>query len=595
MALDLSQIREAVSRPKHSDVIKAAGLLQARLRFHTDVNVSEFTWYRPQSGFNRRGFYGAPAGIGQPLTAFLDWVEGFLPRDKFNVFRSLLKMPFPTTAVVEDVYRELERVFYSRNASSAYQFTDSEFEEDWVAYRRDRLGEPDIWKREGWRRMQVSPNDILVVDLPEAQSGARPEPYFYWVSFNDVIDYKAGPDHIALEWLIFRQSGGRLAVFDDESIRVFELDEDDRVGGLITGSEHGLGYCPARFFWSNELNGVYPDIKKNPLAKELTNLDWYLFFAISKRHLDLYAPYPIYSAYESECGFENSETGDYCDGGFLRNAHGEYKVLNNGSVEKCPCCSDKRIAGPGSFLEVPIPNQTEGIVDMRNPIQITTIDREALEYNVNECERLKNEIIMSVIGFDDAVTDKEAVNDIQVKANFESKTSVLNSLKTNFESAQKFVDDTVCRLRYGAGFVSSSISWGTEFYVFTVDELYDRYAKAKANGAFEAELDALRWQIMEVEYKNNPTALQRMRILSQLEPYPHKTLDEMLSLYEKGLIDDATVRLKANFMGYVTRFERENINIVEFASNLSLGVKIGIINKKLLEYANGETAVGKTE
>ena len=298
----------------------------------------------------------------------------------------------------------------------------------------------------------------------------------------------------------------------------------------------------------------------------------------------MYAPYPIYSAYEAECNFENNETGDYCDGGFLRNAKGEFKMLANGAVERCPCCSEKRIAGPGSFLEIPVPNQAEGVADMRSPVQITTIDKDSLDYNVKECVRLKNEIVVSVVGSGGTVSEKEAINETQVTANFESKTSVLNALKTNFEQAQKFIDDTICKLRYGTSFISSAISWGTEFYVFTVSELYAKYKQAKDNGASNSELDAIAQQILEVEYRNNPIILQRMLILKQLEPYPHKTLNEVIQLFDKGLLDVNTVQLKINFTALVERFERENINILEFASAKPLREKINIITKKLLDY-----------
>ena len=397
------------------------------------------------------------------------------------------------------------------------------------------------------------------------------------------------------EWLVFNQPEHRIAVFDDTSIRIYQLNEKNEIQSLVSEAQHDLGYCPARFFWSTQLNEKNKDLKKNPITKELSNLDWYLFFALSKQHLDIYAPYPIYSAYEADCNFENSETGDYCDGGFLRNAKGEYKILNDGTVEKCPCCSEKRIAGPGSFLEVPIPNQTEGVADMRNPVQITTIDKDSLDYNVNECARLKNEIVISVVGSGGTVSEKEAINETQVTANFESKTSVLNALKTNFELAQKFIEDTVCKLRYGNAFISSSVNWGTEFYVFTVTELYSKYKQAKDNGASNSELDAISQQILEVEYRNNPLVLQRMLILKQLEPYPHKTLDEVLKLYEKKLIDEKLVKLKINFSTLVDKFERENINIIEFASNKPLREKIDIITNKLLEYVTENDTTGTAE
>lgn len=563
MALDLKQIREILQKPSKQQLIKKAIKLQKRLRFHTEPNI-------------------AVSDISQPASEFLNWVKRLLPVDKYNVFVQLFKFPLPTNAVAEDVYRELERVFHSRNSSAFYQFTSTELEEDWAKYRREKLREPEVWKTEGWKRLQVSPNSILVVDLPQEQSGFRPEPYFYWLELENVVDYKVRKG-AELEWIMFKQPGDKLAVIDESTYRLFQL-ENSEIKGVIVEASHDLGYCPARFFWSDQLNEKDKDLKKNPLTKELSNLDWYLFFALSKQHLDLYAPYPIYSAYEADCNFENNETGEYCDGGFLRDSNGNYKILNDGTVEKCPCCSEKRIAGPGSFLEVPVPNQAEGIADMRNPVQITTIDKESLDYNVKECERLKNEIIVSVVGSGGTVSEKEAINETQVSANFESKTAVLNALKTNFEMAQKFVEDTVCKLRYGDSFISSSIDLGTEFYVFTVKELYAKYNQAKINGASNSELDAISQQILEVEYKNNPLMLQRMLTLKQLEPYPHRTLDEVLKLYDKGLLEQKYVMLKVHFTSLIDRFERENINIIEFASNRPMREKINIIQSKLLEY-----------
>lgn len=580
MALDLSQIKQILQKPNKKQIIKKASLMQKRLRFHTETNI-------------------AVSDINQPTTLFLDWVSHLLPKDKYNIFLHLFKYPLPTPAVAEDVYRELERVFYSRNSSSSYQFTDSELAEDWQNFRRSNLNEPEIWKTIGWKRMQVSPNSILIVDLPVQQNTLRPEPYFYWLEIEDVIDYET-PDGTAISWIVFKQPENKIAVFDEASIRVYQLNEKNEISGLVSEAIHNLGFCPARFFWTTQLNEKNKELKKNPITKELSNLDWYLFFSISKQHLDLYAPYPIYSAYEADCHYENNETGDYCDGGFLRNSKGDWKFLVDGTLEKCPCCGNKRIAGPGSFLEVPVPNVSEGIADLRNPVQITTIDKDSLDYNVDECVRLKNDIIISVVGSGGTVSEKEAINETQVAANFEAKTAVLNALKTNFEQAQKFVEDTVCKLRYGEAFISSSISWGTEFYVFTVKELYDKYKQAKDNGASEAELDAISQQIIEVEYRNNPLVMQRMIILKQLEPYPHKTQNEVVTLFDKGLLDKSKVILKLNFSSYIDRFERENINIIAFGANLSLRDKVNTIYKKLLEYVTeeqitapqGEGAVG---
>lgn len=568
MVLDLNQIKKILQERHKQHIIKKAVNLQKRVRFHTETSISLYD-------------YSVPA------SSFLDWVSHLLPKDKFETFKHLFQYPLPSSAVIEDVYRELERVFYSRNSSASYQFTSSELLEDWLNYKKNFLHEPDVWKTEGWKQMQVSPNSILVIDLPVQQSSFRPEPYFYWLNITEVIDYElADKSTTNFEWLIFKQPDNKIAVFDDSTIRVYQLNEKNEIQSLVTEAIHNLGFCPARFYWSTSVNEQYPDVKKNPITKELSRLDWFLFFSISKQHLDLYAPYPIYSAYEADCNYENNETGEYCDGGYLRDSDGNYEILADGSVKKCPCCSEKRIAGPGSFIEVPVPNSAEGVNDMRNPIQITTIDKDSLDYNVDECKRLHDEIVVSVVGQGGtaSVSDKEAINETQVAANFESKTSVLNALKTNFEQAQKFIEDTICKLRYGSSFISSSISWGTEFYVFTVQELYSKYKSAKESGASETELDAILQQILEVEYRNNPLVLQRMLILKQLEPYPHKTQQEVLDLYKESLLNVNYVKLKINFSELISKFERENIDIVEFGSTLPLRQKIQIIKDKLLEY-----------
>ena len=574
--LTYEAIVEAIKKTDKQRLISKAHALQSRIRFHTETTVGEY--------------YSLPA------TLFLKWVSTLLPKDKYNTFVSLFQFPIPTSTVVEDVYRELERVFDSRNASESFQFSDKSAAEDWENYRVHALGEPNIWRTEGWHKMQVSPNSILIVDLPTEQTSERPMPYFYWLDFESVINYKLKPNSSTdFEWLIFKQGDDKVAVFDDTEIKVYAKDERGQLTGIISQSKHHLGYCPARFFWSTPIDEKEPSIKKNPITKELANLDWYLFFALSKRHLDLYAPYPIYSAYKEDCSYQNDATGDYCDGGFLRNVDGNYKFLADGSIERCPICGSKHLAGPGSFLEVPIPNQADGVADMRNPVQITTIDKDSLDYNTKECERLKTEIITSIVGSGGTVSEKEAINETQVSANFESKTSVLTTLKINLEQAQKFVDDTVCLLRYSDSFLGSSIDWGTEFYIFTIEELYKKYKSAKDSGASEAELDALSKLILDVEYKNNPIEHMRMRILKQLEPYPNKTIDEVIRLFEKGLLDPDLVLIKINFIPYINRFERENIDIVSFASGKSMEYKISVITNKLKSYVSEERAAGAGE
>ena len=542
---------------------------QNRIRFHAQTELS--------------------ASLAQPTADFLAFVSNLIPHDKFKLFKEMFRYPLKTNEVTGICFDKLSRVFDGRNPAFEYDFASPEDRDDWEDYRRSRLHEPEIWHTEGWERFKTDINSVLVVDLPEHQDGERPEPYFYWLPIDCVLDWDGHGDD--LDHIVFTTDHDkRIAVIDDTSYRIYTRDAGRNIGSLVSEHPHGLGFCPARFFWQDAISLRDPYIKQSVLTKELESLDWYLFFHISKRHLDLYGSYPIYSGYEQSCDFSNSENGDYCDGGYLKNKQGYYKLDTAGLPCRCPKCGDKRIAGVGSFVEVPIP--VEGQPDLRNPVQMLSVDRSSLDYNVTEEERLKDDIIASVVGMQEEQMSTQAVNESQVRATFESQSTILNRVKKGFEAAQKFVDDTICRLRYGASFSGSVINYGTEFFIYSASELRERYKTAKESGASESELDALQNQIIETEYRTNPAKRHRLMLLSELEPYRHMTRDEMLTLYREGVVTSDELRLKLNFMALIRRFERENTNILEFGSAIPYERKIEIIKATLDGYAK-ESATDK--
>ena len=567
MGLSIEQIREEIKKNRKGPTLSRAKAHQNRVKFHTETRVSPY--------------------FSQPLTDFLSNVASLIPDDKFRIFKILFRFPLKTNEVTGIAFDKLFRVYDGRDPKFNYQFRSTQEREDWEWYRQKVLHEPEVWRSTGWEHLKTEINSVLVVDLPEKQEGDRPEPYFYWLKIQDVLTFEADPMTGQMKWIIFFQGPDKVAVFDDESYRIFPYKNGNipDTGDPISEHAHDLGYCPARFFWDKPISLDEPDIKQSPITKQLESLDWYLFFHISKRHLDTYAGYPIYSGYAMDCDFHNDETGDYCDGGFLKDKHDHWKYDSNGLV-RCPLCSSKRISGAGSFVEVPIPG--EGQPDLHDPVKITTVDRHSLEYNVKEEERLKDAIIDGTVGVDSPVLTSQAVNEKQVSASYDSKTTVLKGIKESLEHAIKWVDETVCLLRYKDDFISASISLGTDFYLMSPSDLRNLYNTAKNSGASESELDSLQKQIIETEYRDNPLELQRMLILNELEPYRHIGRTEALTLFEKGIMPETDLRIKMNFPDYIRRFERENTNVIEFGSAISFPEKIRKIRETLEKYAAEE-------
>lgn len=585
MALSLEEIRKKITERKAKKVINLALLHQNRLRFHVQTVSNTPALLSPLSKVRGEGGQGvASFGVNQALWDFLAFVENLIPHDKYKTFEGLFRFPVPTNELTAICFDKLSRIFEGRDPVFMYNFTNSEFADDWEWYRKERLHEPDVWKTKGWDFFKTEINSVLIVDLPaEQQAGDRyPQPYFYWLPIRDVVAFDAEPNG-QMRWIAFRQDEDKLAVFDEEYYRIFDY-KSGALGTMLVENRHDIGYCPARFFWTEPMSLEYPDVKMSPITKVLGALDWWLFFHISKQHLDMYGSYPIYTGYEQNCDYHNDETGDYCNGGYLYDIKGVQKLDLAGLPLKCPKCGDKRIIGAGSFIEIPVPQTDQP--DLRNPVSIVSVDSASLKYNVDEEERLKNDIITTVVGTNEEITTRDALNEQQIRANFESQSTILNRVKTGFEQAQQWVDSTVCRARYGNSFISAGISYGTEFYLQTADELRNRYKTAKENGASESELDALYSKVIETEYRNNPAMRQRLLVLADLEPYQHLTRDEVMTLKDKGIATMEDVILKLNFADYIRRFERENMNVVEFGENIDYDKKIQAISDRLREYAS---------
>lgn len=577
MPYNVEQLRERVTRAEGADARNRAVLQQERIKLHAVKQVSVFNF-----GVSNR-----------PLSQFLAMVDNTLPHDKAVLFKSLFRFPLYTNGIVETAFTKLWRVWDGRDVAYNVQFVSSEARDDWARYRKEELNEPEVWKTKGWNFFQTEINSVLVVDLPRVQEGDRPAPYFYWLPITDVLAHRARPDTGQMDYIVFRRPG-RVIAIDDTTYRVWEGKKADRLEGAPSVEAlHGLGYCPARFFWDRPLSLSDPDVKESPLSTVLEKLDWAEFFHVSKRQLDLMGAYPILSGFEPNCNYSNAENGDYCDGGFLKDRQGHYQLDNAGSLVRCPKCGQRRTVGPGSFVEIPIPK--DGQPDLRNPVQILKVDHDSLDYNVREEERLRLAIIDEVVGQEEIVTNRDAYNEQQVRAGFEDATSVLRKIKAGFESAIRWVDETICRLRYADEFLSLQVDLGSEFYLATAEDLRKRYTAAKEAGASAGELDAMLDVITETEYRNNPLQIRRMRLLAELEPYRNLSVDEVLTLMGKGMASPVEARVKLRFADYIRRFERENINILQFGELMPYERKIDAIAEELARYASEELASINTQ
>ena len=80
--------------------------------------------------------------------------------------------------------------------------------------------------------------------------------------------------------------------------------------------------------------------------------------------------------------------------------------------------------------------------------------------------------------------------------------------------------------------------------------------------------------------------MSRYNILKNLDPFPDNMVGDVLAMAKDfpANVNPADVVLKVNFNKFITRFERENADILQFGSALTFDRKIATIQAVLMKY-----------
>ena len=564
MALERNQVQELLEKKPKKSLLERASDHESRLKLHSETSLLK------------------PNG-SVAYSDLMGWVQSYLTKDKFRRFNQLLRTPFVSLEITQDIYTELARIFDGQNPFYNYEFKNPDLSQDFQEYLNTVIKDKSFFRTKGFDALKYAINSVLVVDLPQEQEGSRPAPFYYFIDVSTVIDVKTDSNG-TIQSIIFKKNKHQICVYDSESYRVFNVEGNIIVGEAVVDSAHDLGYCPASFFWDKDLKEGNNIEKKSPLTDVLGRLDKYLVEDTFKEYADLYSTFPIITSYEEICSFKD------CDGGFVSEKFyemiGEERVENSRQT-KCPECSGRDELGPGSIFEVPAP-QTRDDVDLgSNSVNIVSPDTKSLEYIRAKLIEYASIIKSTVIGTDTKIINDQAINEIQVMGTFESRRNVLINVKESFEKIQKFGNDTIARLRYGSEqFLSSVVFYGDEFYLKSIDQLMGEYEKAKLNGEPDEEIDLIYRQIIMSKYKGNDDRIQRSWILLNLNPEPHKTVEQSRELKQDGSLSQVDFVIKSRFNNFVMRFEREQSNILDFGRELTFEDKISKIYEEFEKYAN---------
>lgn len=518
---------------------------QNRLKFHTETVVKK-------------------EHLSPYYRTYENWILSnkpeLLPKDKAERFRQLLTVPLSTIELTESIFSHLSNVFQAQDSFYRYEFNNPELETDWLEFRDD-----DFWQTQGFQAMINAIDSIWVVDISE-QKGDRPEPKDKLIDISNIIDISVDLNN-KCDYVIFTLND-KVFVYDDAKFLVYLL-KDKTIASLPEQEiPHKLGYTPARMMWSDPM--MVGDLinKKAPLTNVLGDLDWLLTCQIFKKYMEIGNSYPITVALRQKQDYQGSDQED-----------------NRGTPESERKTLGGNLVGPGSFFETDPPLSGE-YDPMSNPVRLITPEVTNLTYHDGSLEAKRDAIFYSVVGKGGEQNNDQAKNEKQVMASFESQTSILRKIARNFELIQQFAEKCKIDIRYGTDALKDiSIDYGTKFFMKTTTDLVNELDIAKKNGSHPSITYSIMEEITETKYRNDSFSLDRAKIIQELDPLPDKTQDEAEKILDKKGITLVQYIIKSQLMNFVKRFEREQVNLVEYASAVDYGKKIDGIYEEFEKYA----------
>ncbi|MET4106032.1 hypothetical protein [Hymenobacter sp. UYP22] len=588
MILQPQDVRALLENPANGLAIAECLRHEQRLRLHAIPHVD--TSRRPAGWLYLR-----------------DWAKGMLPADRFAKWEACVPAPLPTTDIVEDIFTGLKRVFEAQDGIISCELATPELETDFEQFRTAQR-EGDFWETTAFRAIGSRPHSLLVVDMPAEQRTRYPEPYTLLVHLEDIFDVRLKQDGTC-EYVMFTQPSykdalgrtiERLHIYDDAAYAIWEKPESEQQWYEVVSNAHTLGTCPARLLWSEPLDQATDLPRRAPLTAVLGNLDRFVWWDAAIEYYRQYGTFPIIWGFESGCDYQAPD-GQQCQGGMVNKVYTVDTLPSGEQVPryqtyKCPACAAKELLGPGVYVEVPAPSKD--MPDTRDPIGMVSPDVDVLEHVELMQQRRRQQLLRSVLGGGGEPENEQAKNTKQVQSGFEIKQDVLVEFKKPLEQARAWELTTKGRLRYGSLYRGTIVNMGERFYLKTPEQLAIEEAEARKAGRPVYELSQQREFRYQTEYRHNPSQLDRMRILSDLEPYPEYSVEQILLMLATagtspmvtGLFDERLMRLKVDFGRYLTRFESEQLDVRRFASLQPYHTKLALITQILLSYVPAVTA-----
>jgi len=552
-----NDLLELIKSPKNKNRINTASDLEKRIKLHT-------------------------VGTQDHTTSFADWlnkIKSYIDPTKYEIFEKLVGDPVPTLSLTETIFDELSKIYEASNPSEKFTFTaDTELN---ASKFSNYFKHNDFFKKEYYNQLKTSPNSFIIVDTKlELSTDNEQQPIVYFVDITSVIDVDVDREG-NVSYILFYADKNRIVGIDETNYYVYT--NIDRNWTLEQGfpSPHelvdavGNPMTPAFMLYPNFLNASDNVVVNSPLTKSLGNLEWLLFYSVSKRHLDSYASFPIYVTFEEDCTYKTS-SGEMCEDGYVK----DYSDITEGtySLVPCPQCSKNKAIGAGSTIKVKAP-QEQGDPNNLDAVRVIPAEKDSITYVTDEKTRLEQEIYYSILGKTSQPLETFSQSVSQLDLSTESRKAVLIRTKEIVEKVHQKVVYTMCKLMFGDRFTNFYKNYGDNYFLTTPEQEAKKYADLKNSGAPESMLHATLSRLIATTYKTSPHISLLQEVYLEVEPHQTKSVEQVQKLFGAGLISRKDTIAKVYFTDFIEKYESENSVLVGAIENGDMKTKQAVVEE----------------
>ena len=550
---------------------------------------------------------------GEGYKALVTFHEGY-ETDRQKKIKESMSQPatLPITKIILD---ELNRWTNSQGTYKAYNFSSKAKEQSFI---KDVLSQ--VWRgmsmdnfitNEYKEALDIEFCSFLTVVKPKLFkigdkqyqdregivtpfNGKYPRPYIIFTEMHDVRDFMVYGNKV--EYLIIKYKeeltkDGKKIIFyramdDEKDVIIVRNDKNQYV--LADGYEviiGKLGYVPSIQISTLKRDILVDGLRKSQITFLMPSLNRYL--ALDAEHIqsEIIHGHPQRWAVAQKCPVCNG------DGEVMNDPDKNYyqsDVLDGESIS-CPRCGgDGGIITTDSNEAVRLPQfDSEGKpYPLEAPAGYIDFNTDILTHQTEELTKLANDIIYAGTSNKNIVADRFKT---ATESNSNTKTledKIDDRLKV-IEEVETFLTDTAARLddEYRSDYKGCSIKYGRNLYYRNEQDILQEVINGKAAGMPMAYIKSLIIELYKTKYRNSQAERERYLRLTELEPFPGYTVEEMVKLEFPA--DPFDINFKLNFNDLVEMYERQYGDI--------LNKSIEFVSQKLVElnqakYGNSKKA-----